>query len=734
MNVVKITILACVIPLASAAWAQPATDEADTEASKELVDSARFIQQKFDSLLMAMSQVAAALEESQPEVAKILRQTVAHAQREDVSQKLDRVVERIQKGLDEAAQKGQSDVIGDLQKMLRILEGSLIEESKTDKLLAERRAMVERLTDLLTKQKAEERTTRAAAFAKDIDQETASLIDALLAMIAKQKKLAATTETLPKQAATLAELDGLRKELRKQIEDQDKLAMATAKAGVSQLPLISRSQKKMEAAATSLAKRMAAAASKAGVGEAAVAKAAKHVEWAKSEMSNASKALSKNRSDRATGPQGQASADLRVAEKSLNQAIEQMAKGSEASKAGGEQGKLAEQTKAMSGKSASLADTAGVDMEKSKAPAGDMDSAAKEMKKASDRLEASDKKPASDAQKKALSELEKELLRAKDLRRRAMAKAKKALDAAKQKEIAAGADKTSKRMNKDSEGKPMAGAAAMKRASKKASSAAGKMSAGQPGQANKDQKEAQKEMQKALDALEEEVAELERRSQMEKLASIEERLEKVLERHEAQLSETKKAFASRQESSPHYDRQSRQQLAGASKGEKSVAKDVEVVRKMLMDEGSTLVFPDALRDVATDLGIVADRLDAQQAGKTTQRIQQDISETLTELIRAVREELSKGPGRKKAGGGGGGGKGGGGKKKKPLIPPIAELRMLRLQQVRISRGTRRVEAQRLRKELTEAEAKTQSRRLSVQQQKIVDLAAKIGEKMKEPQR
>jgi hypothetical protein len=745
MNYIRTTILACVVLLATTAWAQPATDADDAEAGKELVDSAKFIQQKFDSLLMAMSQVAAALEESQPEVAKILRQTVAHAQREDVSQKLDRVVERIQKGLDEAAQKGQTDVIGDLKKMLRILEGSLTEESETDKLLAERRATAERLRGLLAKQRAEERTTRAAAFAKEMDQDTAALIAALQTMIAKQKKLAATTETLPKQPAALAELDALRKELRKQVEDQDKLATATAKAGVSQLPLISRSQKALETAATALAKRMTAAAPKAGAGQAAVAKAAKHVEWAKSEMANASKALSKNRSDRATGPQGQASADLRAALKSLDKAIAQMAKGSEAAKAAGEQGKLADQAKGLSGKSASLAEKAGVDMEKADAPAGDkdaaaeeknkadapagdMDAAAKEMKTAADRLEASDKKPAGDAQKKALSELEKELRRAKELRRRAMAKAKKKLDAAKQNKIATDADETSKRMSKDSQGKPMAGAGAMKRGSKKASSAAGKMSAGNPGQANKDQKDATDEMEKALQELEEEVAELERRSKMEKLATIEERLEKVLEQHTAQVAETKKAFASRKESSPHYDREARQQLAGASKGETSVAKDVEVVRKMLMDEGSTLVFPEALRDVATDLGIVAERLDAQQAGATTQRIQQDISETLTELIRAVREELSKGPGRGKAGPGGPGGGGGG--KKKPLIPPIAELRMLRLQQVRIARGTRRVEAQRKRKELTEGEAKTQSRRLAVQQQKIVDLAQKIGEKMK----
>ena len=60
MNFMKITILACVLSLAACAWAQPATD--DTEASKELIDSAKFIQQKFDSLLMAMSQVAAAPE------------------------------------------------------------------------------------------------------------------------------------------------------------------------------------------------------------------------------------------------------------------------------------------------------------------------------------------------------------------------------------------------------------------------------------------------------------------------------------------------------------------------------------------------------------------------------------------------------------------------------------------------------------------------------------------------
>ena len=790
MNYVRIMILACVISLASAAWAQPATDPADTEASKELVDSAKFIQQKFDSLLMAMSQVAAALEETQPEVAKILLQTVAHAQREDVSQKLDLVVARIQQGLDEAAQKGQSDVIGDLQKMLRILEGSLTEESETDKLLQERRATVERLTALIEKQRTEEWATRAAALAKEMDQDTAALIQALQVMIAKQKKLVKTTEELPKQTTALAELDALRKELRKQIEAQDKLATATAKAGVSQLPLIARSQKALETAAGSLSKRIAAAASKAGAGTEAVAKAAKHVEWAKSEMANASEALSKNRSDRATGPQGQASADLRAAEKALNQAIAEMAKGSDAAKAAAEQGKLAAEAKAMSGKSASLAEKAGVDMDKpdvdtdkpdapacdkdaaaekmdkadaaaeemnkadaaakemdkaaarleasnkkpaceaqkkADAPAGDMDAAAKEMNKAADRLEASDKKPAGEAQKKALVELEKELRRAKELRRRAMAKAKKALDATKQKEIATDAEKTSKRMSKDSQGKPMAGAGEMKRAAKKASSAGGKMSQGKPGQANKDQKEAQKDMESALKKLEEEVAELERRSQMEKLATIEERLEKVLERHTAQVSETKKAFASRQESSPHYDRQGRQQLAGASKGEKSAAKDVDVVRKMLMDEGSTLVFPEALQDVSTDLGIVADRLDAQQAGATTQRIQQDISETLTELIRAVREELSKGPGR---GAAGGGCKGGGGGGKKPLIPPIAELRMLRLQQVRIARGTRRVEAQRQRKELTAGEAKTQSRRLAVQQQKIVDLAAKIGEKMK----
>ena len=45
---------------------------------------------------------------------------------------------------------------------------------------------------------------------------------------------------------------------------------------------------------------------------------------------------------------------------------------SAAAKAGGEQGKLAEQTKGMSGKSASLADKAGVDMDKSDAPAGDI--------------------------------------------------------------------------------------------------------------------------------------------------------------------------------------------------------------------------------------------------------------------------------------------------------------------------------------------------------------------------
>ncbi len=68
---------------------KPATGE---KGSDDLVHSANFTKQKFEELLAAMSDVARMMEKTDPEVARILRQTVDHAQREDVADNMEDVI------------------------------------------------------------------------------------------------------------------------------------------------------------------------------------------------------------------------------------------------------------------------------------------------------------------------------------------------------------------------------------------------------------------------------------------------------------------------------------------------------------------------------------------------------------------------------------------------------------------------------------------------------------------
>ncbi|MCK5557404.1 MAG: hypothetical protein KAJ01_03440, partial [Candidatus Hydrogenedentes bacterium] len=117
---------------------KPAAGE---KGSDDLVHSANFTKQKFEELLAAMSDVARMMEKTDPEVARILRQTVDHAQREDVADKMEDVIRSLRKGLDEAASTHQSSVIDDLTQMLRILEGGVKGQSTTDAKLAELRAI-----------------------------------------------------------------------------------------------------------------------------------------------------------------------------------------------------------------------------------------------------------------------------------------------------------------------------------------------------------------------------------------------------------------------------------------------------------------------------------------------------------------------------------------------------------------------------------------------------------------
>ena len=96
------------------------------------------------------------------------------------------------------------------------------------------------------------------------------------------------------------------------------------------------------------------------------------------------------------------------------------------------------------------------------------------------------------------------------------------------------------------------------------------------------------------------------------------------------------------------------------------------------------VFQWVLQTAGDDMNEAASRLDKEESGLATQEVQDDAIKKIGDLIEALRKERTK----PKQGGVGGGGGGGG---KQPLVPPIAELKMLRIMQRDVNQRTKKID-------------------------------------------
>ena len=97
------------------------------------------------------------------------------------------------------------------------------------------------------------------------------------------------------------------------------------------------------------------------------------------------------------------------------------------------------------------------------------------------------------------------------------------------------------------------------------------------------------------------------------------------------------------------------------------------------------VFQWVLETATNDMQEAGARLDKESTGGATQEIQEDVIRQLSELIEALRKERTK-P-QPPSGGGGGGGGGG----RQPLVPALAELKMLKLMQQDVNKRTRKID-------------------------------------------
>jgi len=198
---------------------------------------------------------------------------------------------------------------------------------------------------------------------------------------------------------------------------------------------------------------------------------------------------------------------------------------------------------------------------------------------------------------------------------------------------------------------------------------------------------AQQQEQEAIDDLEQarrdvqdQQDEFADRDQDEKLLEIETELRAMLgvqlEVNATTLEIEKVAAAERE-----LTRKEQLDLKRATDGERGVSERSLEVKKTLEEE-KIPVFAWVMGEVAEDTNTLTSRLSRRDTGLVTQKMQSTVVATLKDLIDALERQRHEQEQQQQQGGGGGGGGG-----QQRLVPPLAELKMIRTMHKRVSGET-----------------------------------------------
>lgn len=201
-------------------------------------------------------------------------------------------------------------------------------------------------------------------------------------------------------------------------------------------------------------------------------------------------------------------------------------------------------------------------------------------------------------------------------------------------------------------------------------------------------KDAVQEQEKAKEELEKAKAELERilrqlrEEEVERvLAMLEARFRKMLEIQMRIYEDTV-----RLDKVPEIERELKVNVPAGrlASDERKLVVEADKALDLLMEEGSSVAFPETVGQMRDDMAQVGDRLDGANVGKITQGIEQDIIAALEEMIAALqkaqkdREKKKKQPP-----------PGPSQPQDQPLVDALAELKMIRSLQMRVNTRTQR---------------------------------------------
>jgi len=242
----------------------------------------------------------------------------------------------------------------------------------------------------------------------------------------------------------------------------------------------------------------------------------------------------------------------------------------------------------------------------------------------------------------------------------------------------------------------------------------------QPQDASGHQQEAIDDLERALDEIEQVLAQLREEEREELLAALEARFREILERHRPittgtiDLEETRAARA--------WTRADRLRLADIAAEEKALADLVQVAHEILVEDGTTVVFPRVVAGLRDDMVNVHHRLEAERTGAYTQTLEKEIEQTLEELIEALERAQQE----RQAGSGQGQGQSAQ-SPLQPLVPDSAELKLLKAAQLRVNRRTKSFDQARPAGPL-DTEMETQLKKITARQAEVAEMAEEMTQR------
>ncbi len=202
--------------------------------------------------------------------------------------------------------------------------------------------------------------------------------------------------------------------------------------------------------------------------------------------------------------------------------------------------------------------------------------------------------------------------------------------------------------------------------------------------ASDDQSQAADLLRQARQKIEELLRQYREEEQLRVLADLQRRCEKMLAMQEAVYQDTVKLDQRIQTNPDKKPTREEEILSGVlSRREDEIVAEADRAIALLQAEGSSVAFAEVMQQLRQDMARVSNRLYKTDPGPETQAIEQDIIETLKEMIDALKKEIEQRQNNR------GGGQGGGGdpNRDQRLIDLLQELKMIHSMQKRIYQRT-----------------------------------------------